>query len=189
MHRHPTQMSSADTGLLVIDVQDKLMVKIPDADRLVSNIGFLIDCARILDVPVQATEQYPKGLGPTVPALLAKLPERKEKVEFSCCGVASVPEEFRRGGRPKVLLAGIEAHVCVQQTALDLLAQDFRVYLPIDAVASRNPFDRDCAMRRLEKAGVILTTAESAVFEWMGGSNHPRFKDISKLVKQRDEKI
>src|SRR5262245_17585715 len=126
---HPTQMSAADTGLLVVDVQEKLTAKIPAADTVVRNIAFLIDGARLLGVPVQATEQYPKGLGPTVPELVPRLPERPDKVAFSCCAVPGVVEGFRRGARNKVLLAGIETHVCVLQTALDLLAQDFRIYV------------------------------------------------------------
>jgi nicotinamidase-related amidase len=182
---HPTQMSAADTALLVIDVQEKLMVKIPDAERLTRNVGLLIDGARLLGLPVVATEQYPKGLGPTMATLAAKLPERAEKLDFSCCAVPSVVETFHRQARPKVVLAGIEAHVCVLQTALDLLAQDFRVYIPADAVASRYPVDHEYALRRLEKAGAILTTAETAVFEWVGGANHPQFKAVSKLIQER----
>lgn len=182
---NPMQMTAGDTGLLVIDVQEKLMVKIPQADALVRNISFLIDGARLLNLPVQATEQYPKGLGPTVPALAAKLPERPEKLAFSCCAVPAVVDGFRRAARPKVVLAGIETHVCVQQTALDLLAQDFRVYIPIDAVGSRYGTDHEVALRRLEKAGCTLTTTESCLFEWCGGADHPQFKAVSALVQER----
>src|SRR5438105_1797091 len=173
---HPTQMSAADTALLVIDVQERLMTKIPGADALVRNIAFLIDGARLLHMPVLATEQYPKGLGPTVPELARRLPERPDKVAFSCCAVPSVTDTLHREARPKVVLAGIETHVCVLQTALDLLAQDFRVYVPIDAVGSRNAIDQDVTLRRLERAGAILTTSETAVFEWVGGAGHPQFK-------------
>jgi nicotinamidase-related amidase len=182
---HPTQMSAADTSLLIVDVQEKLMVKIPGATGLVRDIGFLIDAARLLDMPVQATEQYPKGLGPTVPELARRLPERPDKTAFSCCAVPSVVEAFRRAARPKVALAGIEAHVCVLQTALDLLALGFRVYVVADAVASRYPTDREFALRRLEQAGAVLTTAEACAFEWVGGSGHPRFKALSALVQER----
>jgi len=182
---HPTQMSAADTALLVIDVQERLMTKIPGAAALVRNIAFLIDAARLLGLPVLATEQYPKGLGPTVPELASRLPERPDKVAFSCCAIASVVESLHRQARPKVVLAGIEAHVCVLQTGLDLLAQGFRVYLPVDAVASRNALDREMALRRLERADAILTTSETAVFEWVGGAGHAQFKPISALVQQR----
>ncbi len=186
---HPTQMSAADTGLLIVDVQEKLMVKIPGAAALVRDIGFLIDAARLLDMPVQATEQYPKGLGPTVPELARRLPERPDKTTFSCCAVPSVVETFRRAARPKVVVAGIEAHVCVLNTALDLLALGFRVYVAADAVASRYPIDREFALRRMEQAGAILTTAEACAFEWLGGSRHPRFREMSALVQQRMQAI
>jgi nicotinamidase-related amidase len=182
-------MSAADTALLVIDVQERLMAKIPGAEALVRNIAFLIDGARLLHIPVLATEQYPKGLGSTMPELSKRLPERPDKVAFSCCAVSSVTETLHRQARPKVVLAGIETHVCVLHTALDLLALDFRVYVAADAVGSRYPVDREFALRRMEQAGAILTTAEACVFEWVGGAGHPQFKAISALVQKRMEAI
>ena len=182
---HATRMSAADTGLLVVDVQEKLMAKIPEADTVVRNIAFLIDSARVLRMPVAATEQYPKGLGPTVAELARRLPERPDKLAFSCCAVPAVVEGFRRSARPKIVLAGIEAHVCVLQTALDLLALDFTIYIAADAVASRYTVDREFALRRMEQAGAILTTRETAVFEWVGGADSPHFKEISRLVQER----
>jgi nicotinamidase-related amidase len=178
-------MSAADTGLLVIDVQEKLVPLIPGRDALVRNIAFLIDAARSLQMPVAATEQYPKGLGPTVPELARRLPERPSKTAFSSCAVPSVVEGFRGAARPKVVLAGIETHVCVLHTALDLLALDFRVYVPVDAVASRYAVDHEAALRRLERAGAVLTTSETCAFEWVGGAGHPQFKAISLLVQER----
>jgi nicotinamidase-related amidase len=178
-------MPAADTGLLVIDVQEKLIPLIPGRDALVHNIAFLIDGARVLSLPVQATEQYPKGLGATVPALAQRLPQRPEKVAFSCCAIPEIVENFHRAARPKILLAGIESHVCVLHTALDLLALDFHVYLAVDAIASRYALDHETALRRLERAGAILTTTETALFEWVGGAGRPGFKDISRLVQER----
>lgn len=182
---HPTQLIASQAALLVIDVQEKLMVKIPGEARLVRNIAFLIDGARLLDVPVTATEQYPKGLGSTVPELARRLPERPDKTAFSCCAIPSVVDGFRRAGRSKVVLTGIETHVCVLNTALDLLAANFQVYLAVDAVGSRFAIDHDVALRRLESAGAILTTAETALFEMTGGAGHPRFKQVSALVQER----
>jgi nicotinamidase-related amidase len=184
---HPNLMLAVESALLVVDVQEKLIVKIPSANAIIRDIGFLIDAARLTGVEVLATEQYPRGLGPTVAALAERLPSRPDKLVFSCCAVAGLTEGLRQKRRSRVLLAGIEAHVCVLQTALDLLAADFKVYLATDACASRYPLDRDIALRRLEKAGVTLTTAETAVFEWLGGSNHPQFKAVSALVKGRME--
>ena len=165
------------------------MPHIPGATRIIQNISFLIDAARILGMPIQATEQYPKGLGATVSELAAKLPERPEKTAFSCCAIPSVIDHFRREARPKVLLAGIETHVCVLNTALDLLALDFRVFIAVDSVAARFAIDHDTAVRRLESAGVVLTTCEGAAFEWVGGASHPGFKEISKLVQNRMKAI
>src|SRR5262245_49859779 len=99
---HPTQMSASDTGLLVIDMQEKLVPKVHEAATLTRNVQFLVDAARLLGMPVQATEQYPRGLGPTVAELRDLLPERPEKVRFSCCAVPGVVESFQRAGRPKV---------------------------------------------------------------------------------------
>jgi nicotinamidase-related amidase len=178
-------MSASDTALLVVDVQEKLLVKVPTADSLVRNIAFLIDGAKLLDVPVTATEQYPRGLGPTVAELARRLPLRPDKVAFSCCAIPSVVEGFRQAARPKIVLAGMETHVCVLQTALDLLARDFRVYIPADAVASRFAVDHERALQRLDRAGAIITTSETAVFEWLGGADHPRFKQVSALVQER----
>jgi nicotinamidase-related amidase len=182
-------MSPADTAVLVIDVQEKLIGKIRDHDRLVRNIAFLVDGAELLGLPVQATEQYPKGLGPTIAELARRLPSRPDKVAFSGCAVASVVETFRRQARPKIVVAGIETHVCVLQTTLDLLALDFRVYVPVDAVGARYEVDHVVAIRRMEQAGAILTTAESCVFEWTGGSDHPKFKAMSALVQERMKTI
>jgi nicotinamidase-related amidase len=120
-----------------------------------------------------------------VPELARRLPERPDKVAFSCCAVPGVVEHFRNAARPKVVLAGIETHVCVQQTALDLLALDFRVYIPADAVGSRYGIDHERALHRLEQAGAIITTSEAAVFEWVGGAGSPKFKEISRLVQER----
>ena len=184
---HATTMSDADTALLVIDVQDKLLTRIPESAALVRDIAFLIDAARLVQIPVAATEQYPKGLGPTTAELARRLPDRPDKTAFSSCAVASIVEGFQRAARPKVLLAGIEAHVCVLHTSLDLLNLGFRVYVAADAVASRFAVDREFALRRMEKAGAILTTAEAAVFEWLGGSQHSQFKAVSQLVQKRME--
>ena len=182
---HPTTTSSADTALLVIDVQEKLMAKIPAADALIRNIAFLIDGAKLVGLPVTATEQYPKGLGPTVTALAARVPERADKVAFSCCAVPSVIDGLHSNGRPKIVLAGIEAHVCVLQTALDLLAANYRVFVPVDAIGSRFAVDHEFAWRRMERAGAVVTTSEACVFEWFGGSDHPQFKKLSALVQER----
>jgi nicotinamidase-related amidase len=182
---HAMQMSALDTGLLVIDVQEKLVPKIAGAAQLVGNIAFLLDVAALLKIPVQATEQYPSGLGKTIPELLPRLPDRPEKVAFSSCAARQVVDNFHQQARPKLVLTGIETHVCVLHTALDLLSEGFRVFLPVDAVGARYRVDHDTALRRLEQAGAVLTTTEGCAFEWMGAANHPQFKEVSRLVQKR----
>jgi nicotinamidase-related amidase len=182
---HATVMLASETALLIVDVQEKLMAKIPAAAALVRDIAFLIDVAKLVGVEAIATEQYPRGLGPTVSALAAKLPAPPDKVAFSCCAVSGLIEGLRQRRRTRVLLVGIEAHVCVLHTALDLLGAGFSVYLAADACASRYSIDREFALRRLEQAGAILTTVETAAFEWLGGSTHPQFKPVSALVQER----
>jgi nicotinamidase-related amidase len=182
----PPRLTAADSALLVIDVQEKLLPTMPDVPGLIRAIGFLIDAAAVLDVPVRATEQYPRGLGPTAPELARRLPAGlPSKVAFSCAAVPDLLPGLRAAGRGTVLLAGMETHVCVMQTALDLLADGFRVFVPVDAVQSRGRIDHDTALHRLERAGAVLTTAETAVFEWTGTAGHPRFKEISQLVKDK----
>ncbi|MGE0759710.1 MAG: hydrolase [Pirellulaceae bacterium] len=182
--RSPELMSRADSALLVVDVQDKLLPSIPSQARLVWNIRRLIDGARLLGVPVLATEQYPRGLGPTAPELARRLGTIPEKLTFSCAGCAALVSELRNLQRPKVLVVGIEAHVCVQQTVLDLLADGYRIYVGADAIGSRFPLDRKIALRRMEVTGATLTTVESALFEWCSAAGSPEFKQISALVRE-----
>lgn len=182
--RSPHLMDPSDTLLLVIDVQEKLWPHISGRERLFARLDLLLRAAEVLSVPVLATEQYVKGLGSTIAPLLPLLPKRVEKIAFSAGFEPAVLSLLDRPGLRKILLVGIETHVCVLQTALDLLANGFQVYVAVDAVGSRSPIDRDVALRRMESAGVRLTTAESAVFEWTRVAGTPNFKRISELVKQ-----
>lgn len=182
--RSPELMSIGETALLVVDVQERLVPAIADHRRVVFNTRRLIDGAKILGIPVVATEQYPKGLGPTVPELAERLGPIPDKLTFSCCGCPEVFQKLRDEGIHKILVAGIEAHVCVQQTVLDLLGEGWRVYLAVDAVGSRSPIDRDTALRRMDSSGAVLTTAEAALFEWCQVAGTPLFKQISRLVRE-----
>lgn len=183
--RSPELMTSGETTLLVVDVQEKLIGLIPEHQRLVWNIRRLIDGAETLGVKVLATEQYPQGLGRTVAELLPKLGEVPDKVTFSCRGCAEPFEQLQQQGVFRVLVTGIESHVCVQQTVLDLLASGFRVYLAVDAIGARGQLDHDIALRRMESAGATLTTTEAALFEWCQTAGRPEFKQISALVKEQ----
>ncbi len=183
--RSPELMSADDTVLLVVDVQQKLIGLLPDHERIVWNIRRLLDGAKILGVPTIGTEQYPQGLGPTVNDLSERLDgPLHSKVAFSCCGCDEFAAALIELDRPRVLVVGIEAHVCVQQTVLDLLSNRYRVYVAADAIGSRSLVDCDIAMRRMETSGAIITTTEAALFEWCQAAGTPRFKLISQLVRE-----
>lgn len=183
--RSPELMSCEDTGLLVVDVQTKLLAAIPNHDRLIWNIRRLIDGAKVLGIPVAGTEQYPQGLGPTTPELAALLGELPSKQMFSCRQCASIFTGWQTRQIHKILVAGAETHVCVQQTVLDLLAIGFRVYVAVDAVRSRFEIDREIALRRMESSGASLTTTEAALFEWCECAGTSKFKEISRLVREQ----
>jgi nicotinamidase-related amidase len=183
--RSPEIMSADDTALLVVDVQEKLVRLVPGHERLVWNVGRLIDGAQLMQVPVLGTEQYPQGLGPTTPELATKLGPLPGKLTFSCCGCDETITRLSELGRIKVLIAGIEAHVCVMQTALDMLAAGYRVYLAVDAIGARYEIDYRTALRRLEAHGASLVTTEMALFEWCRVAGTPQFKELSALVKEK----
>jgi nicotinamidase-related amidase len=184
VRRSPELLSRKDSALLVVDVQEKLLPLIPRWRYLVWNIRRLIEAAQLLSVPCYATEQYPQGLGPTHPELAARLGERPWKRRFSCCGCGTIPQEWAAGGRTKIVVAGIETHVCVLQTVMDLLSEGFRVYVVADAVAARHSIDHEIALRRMDSHGATLTTCESVMFEWCETSELPQFKQISQLIRE-----
>lgn len=179
---NPLLMSPQNTVLLVIDMQEKLVPLIDQAAQVTWNTRRLLDGAAILDIPRLGTEQYRKGLGGTISPLAEKLGEMPDKLHFS--GYDAVAEQLEELGRPKILIAGIETHVCVQQTALDLLTLGYEVFLAVDAVGSRFAADREIALRRMESTGVVLTTTEAALFEWCRVAGTPEFKQISQLVRE-----
>lgn len=179
-------MNADDTALLVVDVQEKLVPAIADGALVVANIRGLIEGAAALGMTMLATEQRPDKLGPTLPELAALLPESPSKSMFSCRECADAIEPWLEQGISRVLIAGIEAHVCVQQTALDLLSAGLRVYVAADAVGSRYAVDKQTALGRMQASGVTLTTAEAAQFEWCEDAKHPAFRDISRLAKDRN---
>lgn len=182
--RSPELMSRRDTGLLVVDMQPKLLSLIAGHAEITWNIRRLLEAAHLLGMPVAATEQYPQGLGGTAPELLPHLGQIPAKQAFSC---GACPEVFRRFDERlvrKILVVGIETHVCVQQTVFDLLAAGWQVYVAVDAVGSRGALDTEIALRRMESGGATLTTTESALFEWCETAAAGEFKAISQLVRQ-----
>ncbi|MFV2066737.1 MAG: hydrolase [Pirellulales bacterium] len=184
LSRSSELMSASDTAVLVIDVQEKLIRLIPEHQRLIWNVDRLLNGARLFGMPVLATQQYPRGLGETVPEIAGYFDQIPSKTSFSC---RACPELFRGlfdRGVHRLLLAGIETHVCVLQTAFDLMAAGFQVFVAVDATGSRHRLDREVALRRLEASGAVLTTTESALFEWCGDADCPEFSDLRQLVKQ-----
>ncbi len=167
--------------LAIIDVQERLVAAMPNAEQVVARCLRLAEAARLLGVPAVLTEQYPKGLGPTTAALAKALPPPADKLAFSCAGCAAFDEAVT-GGAAAAVIAGLETHVCITQTCLDLVAQGVGVFVAVDAVASRHAIDHNTALRRLEAAGVVLTTSEAVLFEWCRTAEHPQFQKIRRLV-------
>jgi len=179
-------MCPTDTALLVVDVQEAFIPFEPDGERIVWNCRRLLDAAKLFQIQTFATEQYPEKLGPTVAPLAERLDSpAAAKTAFSCGECGSVFMAWREAGIHRVLVCGIETHVCVQQTVLDLLATGFQVLIAVDAVGARFTIDHKTALRRMEASGALLTTTESALFEWCGKSGTAEFKQISALAKEK----
>jgi len=175
------------TLLLVIDTQEKLAAAMPrdTLDKLVRNTCILLDAARIVGASVLATEQYPKGLGKTLAPLAEKLAAARvmEKLDFSACGDAAVAQAIADTKPRAVVITGMEAHVCVFQTARDLVARGYETYVVDDAVASRREENRVAGLALAERAGAHRTVTETVVFDWVRRAEGETFKAISKLVR------
>lgn len=172
--------------LVLIDVQEKLcgVMKPAMLEVVVANCSILLQAANLLQVSTQYTEQAPAKLGATLPELAQHLDKQLlvEKTSFSCCNV----EKFCTQLAPQhsqLILAGMESHICVLQTALDLQAMGKQVFVVEDAIISRNAANKHNALERMRQAGVIVTNAESVVFEWLQGADHPAFREISRLIR------
>lgn len=175
--------------VLVIDVQEKLLPLIDGCSGLVDAANRLIRAAGLFELPVVVTEQYPKGIGPTDARLAEALrvvdPATLTKTSFSCWGDEAIRERLRVSGREQIIICGIETHVCVQQTALDLLTVDYQLFVCADAVGSRARLDHDIALQRMRQAGAAVTTVESAMFELCEACGTARFKAMLDLIKSR----
>lgn len=184
MRHHPEILAAEQSVLVIIDVQERINAVMADQDHI-PRLGVLYRAFRALGLPVLVTEQYPKGLGPTVPEL-AGLLERPPLIKNTFS--AARDEAFMGAMEPlnphRVVVTGIEAHVCVTQTALDLIHAGFQVHVPHDAVCSRRLRDREWALRRLGAAGAVITSTESALFELLDRCGTDEFKTVSGLVKE-----
>lgn len=185
MERHPDILDRQKSALIIVDMQQRFEPVVPDFSFLVGNIIRLVEASRLFALPLFYTEQYPKGLGRTDKVLLEHLSgcDPIEKMRFSICGEQGLLISLQDKGVEQILLVGIETHVCILQSALDLLHLGFDVHLPVDATSSRNPRNRDNAIERLRQHGVTITNCESALFELTEVSGTEEFKTISRLVK------
>ena len=171
--------------LLVVDIQEKLAPAILNADTVVANAAKLIQAAQYLNLPLLASEQYPKGLGRTVSPLRSLLPPTAlfDKTHFSCLREPGVAERLRQTQRQQMIVCGMEAHVCVLQTALDLQAAGYTTMVVANAVASRQQENYLFGLARLRDAGVKIVTTEMVLFEWVGQAGTPEFKSLLALIK------
>lgn len=186
MTRHPGLLSRDGTGLIVVDVQEGFRPVIDRFDEMARNVGILAEGFGILGRPVLVSEQYPKGLGHTVAEVEERLPaftDRVEKLRFSACGVAAFEKALKDAHCARWVVCGIETHVCVNQTALDLIERGYEVHVAEDAVSSRTESNRRIGLDKILAAGAGATSAEMALFEMLEQAGGDEFKAISKLVR------
>lgn len=186
MQHSAQKLAASLSQLVIIDMQTRLSAVMPTdpVQGVIKYAGILAQSAAMLDVPVLVTEQYPKGLGHTLPELAEHLHQAAviEKTAFSCLAEPKFERHLTRD-HTQIVLAGMEAHICVLQTALDLLASGKQVFVVEDAVISRNPAHKMNAITRMREAGCIITNSESVLFEWLGKAEGEVFKAISKLIR------
>jgi len=176
-------LSAKTSCLLVVDVQEKLMPAIHEARRVITNCQWMIQVAQQLKVPVLVSEQYPKGLGPTVEELRHLVIDNKffmEKLYFSCADDVKCLNKIRAVKRKQVVIIGLETHVCVLQTALGLKKKGMDVFVVADAVGNRHPYDAELALTRMRAGGVHIITKEMALFEWVQRAGTEIFKQLSR---------
>ncbi|MFH1009410.1 MAG: hydrolase [Candidatus Latescibacterota bacterium] len=178
-------LKSEDSVLIIADVQGRLAHAMYEKERLFEHLSKLIQGVRVLGVPILWVEQNPDGLGPTIPEVADLLPDLTPipKFSFSCCGCELFLQAFRALDRRQVLIAGIEAHVCVYQTAMELLEQGLEVQVVSDAVSSRTPENREIGLGRIRDAGGMVTSTEMALFEMLQTVEGPQFKEMLSIVK------
>ena len=185
MRRHPLLLGHARCGLLVVDIQEKILSVMAQPDLVVENSVKLIRGFKLLECPIFVTEQYPAGLGPTVTPVAQALESVQvlEKITFSCCGIEDLVRSLRSSKIEQIVLCGIESHVCVWQTAMDLHHNDFQTYVASDAVSSRKSTDFETSLTRMMSHGILVTTTEMVLFELAERAGTDTFKAISRLVR------
>ena len=188
MSTHPNLLSAPNSLLIVVDLQAKLSAAMPEpeAQLMTANARSLVEAAGLLSIPVLLTEQYPKGLGSTDPTLTDLLSEDTlifDKTGFSCCAADGFTDTVTSTDRKQIVLVGQEAHVCILQTALELMHFGYRVHVVEDAICSRKAEHKFYALQRMQQQGATINNYESVLFEWVKDSAHPEFKNISALLR------
>ena len=185
MQKTSLRLNRSSTCLVVVDIQERLLPAIFERERLIQNAVRLIKGAAILGIPVLATEQYRKGLGATVPEIASEIAAFSplEKVTFSACGAGGFSEALKDRNVAEVLLCGMEAHVCILQTCLDLLDHGLGVFVVADAISARNPENSRLALQRMHDAGAVIASTEMVLFELLGRARTEEFKQVQALVK------
>ena len=183
---HPKILDITKAALVVIDLQEAFRSVIPDFPMIASQAAIAVRGFQMLELPVIITEQYPKGLGRTADEILFSLPDDFEVVEkstFSSCGANAFLEKLRAENISQVALCGLETHICVNQTAHDLLSENFEVHILQDAVGSRYEHDKNTALQKMRMNGVVPSSVEMSLFELLRDSKHEKFKEIQNLIK------
>ena len=185
MTRHSNILERDQAVLLIIDVQESFRKYIPEFGNLTRNISILVEASKILQLPVVVTEQYPQGLGHTVAEINACLGDHQvfDKQCFSCCGAESFMDSLSALGRRQIIVSGIEAHVCVNQTVHDLLAAGYQPHLITDAISARSSKNKEVAITKMCTSGAIPSVVEMALFEMLVNSGTETFKAVQRLVK------
>ena len=183
---HPKILDCNKAALVVVDVQEAFRSAIPEFPQIASRISMAVRGFQILNLPIIITEQYPKGLGRTTEEILFSLPtdfEFVEKTAFSSCGASAFMEKLRATDASQIVLCGLETHVCINQTAHDLLKENYDVHLLTDCVSSRFTQDKETALRKMQASGVVPSSVEMALFELMTDAKHEQFKEIQELIE------
>jgi nicotinamidase-related amidase len=183
---HKNALDPAHTALVIVDMQEGFRSPISDFAEMAAHIALVAHAARLLNLPVIVTEQYPKGLGHTADEIMAVLPPDLkviEKTAFSACGAHEFEAELERTQVLSILLCGIEAHICVNQTTHDLLERGYRVHLLTDCITSRTKENREIGLAKMQQSGALPSSTEMALFELLRDARHEQFKAIQKLIK------
>lgn len=179
----PERLTVDRSAVLVIDLQQRLVPAIESADHVIKLTDALLQAADLLGVPSAATMQYPKGLGSLVKPFDRRFPDAEEKLDFSAAVCRRDLDRWRGDGRDQILVCGIETHICVLQTVMDLIAEGARPIVVAEAVAARGGWEHELAIEQMQSSGAVITSVESILFQWLGSAQHADFKAISQIVK------